>query len=195
MTELQQRMDLLLARLRTNYEGIGHSSGRPYVYFVYPPAREQMVFRMVDEATSGAVGNLGFFHIDLMPLIMQVTAGQGAAREELLGGEKGDGSAAQSMVRLWVSTVRRQADKHLAEVPVGVRPVIVFRGLAALHPLGNPTGLMELLAEKEIRDPRTDAMVPIVVLVPGTRPPQTSRTYDFLGLEPLRFTFYRGEEA
>lgn len=195
MTELQQRLDLLLARLRTTYDGIGHSSGRPYVYYVYPPEQEQMVFRMVDDATSGAVGDLGFVHIDLLPLIMQATAGQEAAREALLTGEKGDGSAAQSVVRQWVSTIRRQATGRLADIPVGVRPVVFFRGLAALHPLGNPTGLMELLAEKEIRDPHTGAMVPIVVLVPGARPPQTSRTYDFLGLESLRLTFYRGEEA
>jgi hypothetical protein len=195
VTELQQRLDMLLARLRTTYDGIGHSSGRPYVYYVYPPEREKMVFRMVDDATSGVAGDLGFVHVDLLPLIVQATAGQGAAREELLGGEKNDGSAAQSIVRLWAGTIRRHAGQRLAEVPAGLRPVLFFRGLAALHPLGNPTGLMELLAEKEIRDPRTDVVVPIVVLVPGTRPPQTSRTYDFLGLESLRFTFYRGEEA
>lgn len=195
MIELQQRFDMLLARLRTTYDGIGHSSGRPYVYYVYPPEREQMVFRMVDDATVGPTGDLAFIHVDLLPLVVQATAGQETSREDLLRGEKGDGSAAQSIVRLWANTIRRRSVQQLAEVPPGLRPVIVFRRLAALHPLGNPTGLMELLAEKEIRDPHTDAVVPIVVLVPGTQPPQTSRTYDFLGLEGLRLTFYRGEEA
>ena len=195
MTELEQRLDMLLARLRTTYDGIGHSSGRPYVYFVYPPDREKLILRMVDDATAGAAGDLAFVHVDLLPLIVQATAGQGAAREDLLSAEKREGSAAQSIVRLWAGAIRRHAVQRLAEVPADLRPVLIFRGLAALHPLGNPTGLMELLAEKEIRDPRTEAVVPIVVLVPGTRPPQSSRTYDFLGLESLRFTFYRGEEA
>jgi hypothetical protein len=35
----------------------------------------------------------------------------------------------------------------------------------------------------------------IVLLVPGIRPPQTSREYLFLGLERLDLSFYRGEEA
>jgi hypothetical protein len=75
------------------------------------------------------------------------------------------------------------------------RPVIVLRGLAALHPLGTPTGLMEELAEQEPRDPATNRIVPIVLLIPGIRPPQTSRTYRFLGVESLKSAFYRGEEA
>ena len=67
-------------------------------------------------------------------------------------------------------------------------------GLAALYPLGNPTVLMEFLAEQEPRDPRNNTIVQIVLLIPGVRPPQTSRRYLFLGQERLRLDFYRGEE-
>jgi len=70
----------------------------------------------------------------------------------------------------------------------------VLYGLAALHPLGNPTNLMEAVAEQEPRDPTTNKIVPVVLLVPGTHPPQTSRTYLFLGLENEQLSFYRGEE-
>jgi hypothetical protein len=34
--QLAERVEMLRARLRTSYDGIGHSSGRPYIYFVYP---------------------------------------------------------------------------------------------------------------------------------------------------------------
>lgn len=71
----------------------------------------------------------------------------------------------------------------------------MLRGLAALHPLGNPTNLMEAIAEQETRDPATGQMAPVVLLVPGLRPPQSSRTYLFLGQETLHLQFYRGEEA
>ena len=70
----------------------------------------------------------------------------------------------------------------------------MLRGLAALHPLGNPNALMEFVSEHEPRNTKTDTIVPIVLLIPGTRPPQTSRRYLFLGQERLRFDFYRGEE-
>ena len=53
---------------------------------------------------------------------------------------------------------------------------------------------MEFVSEHEPRNPKTDTIVPIVLLIPGTRPPQTSRRYLFLGQERLRFDFYRGEE-
>ena len=66
--------------------------------------------------------------------------------------------------------------------------------MAALYPLGNPTHLMEAIAEREPRDPHTNKVIPFVLLVPGTHPPQSSRTYDFLGLEDQRLSFYRGEE-
>ncbi len=53
---------------------------------------------------------------------------------------------------------------------------------------------MEGIAEQEPRDPLTNRIVPIVLLVPGTRPAQTSRQYRFLGLDRRTLDFYRGEE-
>ena len=47
--DLQHRLDELMRRLRTSYDGIGHSTGRPYVYFVYPAEQERALQRMVDE--------------------------------------------------------------------------------------------------------------------------------------------------
>ena len=195
MTELQQRLDLLLGRLRSSYDSIGHSSGRPYVYFVYAPDREKMVFRMVDDATSSPVGDLAFIHIDLLQLVMQATAGQEERREALLDSPDAGRTASSSMMRLWAREIGKEVSNGLAAASVAGRPVVVFRGLAALYPVGNPTGLMELLAEHEIRDPETNRVVPIVVLVPGERPPQTSRAYYFLGRADLQLDFYRGEEA
>ncbi|HEY3020159.1 MAG TPA: hypothetical protein VGJ32_08205, partial [Solirubrobacteraceae bacterium] len=49
MSDLAERLGYLLERLRTVYDGIGHSSGRPYVYFVYPPDQERALRRLVDE--------------------------------------------------------------------------------------------------------------------------------------------------
>ena len=73
--------------------------------------------------------------------------------------------------------------------------MVVLRGLAALHPLGNPTTMMEAVAEQELRDPGSGRAIPVVLLVPGLRPPGSSRTYLFLGREDLSLQFYRGEEV
>ncbi len=191
--DLQQRLDILLHRLRTNYDGIGHSSGRPYVYFVYPPEQERTVQRMVDEQLHS--DNVLFIHhIDLLPLAITSLAGQEERRQQLLNDSAKKDSVAEAMMRLWARTVSREITARLAHTQQEGRPVIMLRGLAALHPLGNPTALMEFLAEQEPRNPRTNSVVPIVLLIPGIRPPQTSHRYLFLGQERLRFDFYRGEE-
>ncbi len=191
--DLQQRLDILLHRLRTNYDGIGHSSGRPYVYFVYPPEQERTVQRLVDEQLRS--DNVLFIHhIDLLPLTITSLAGQEERRQQLLNDLAKKDSVAEAMMRLWARTVSREITARLAHTHQEGRPVIVLRGLAALHPLGNPTALMEFLAEQEPRNPRTNTVVPIVLLLPGIRPPQTSHRYLFLGQERLRFDFYRGEE-
>ena len=191
--DLQQRLDILLHRLRTNYDGIGHSSGRPYVYFVYPPEQERTVQRMVDEQLHS--GNVLFiYHIDLLPLTISSLAGQEERRQQLLNDPAKKDSVAEAMMRLWARTISREIAAWLTHTHQEGRPVIVLRGLAALHPLGNPTALMEFLAEQEPRNPSTNTVVPIVLLIPGIRPPQTSHRYFFLGQERLRFDFYRGEE-
>lgn len=196
MSDVEPRLAFLHQRLRTSYESIGHSSGRPYIYFVYPPAHRHTLelYRLVDlELHSGP--ELTFYHLDVLPIVLRSTAGQESRREELLSSPTTSQGAAGSLLRLWARAVRQAITTALEAEPARGRPVVVLRGLAALHPLGTPTGLMEVLAEQEPRDPRTEQIVPIILLVPGIRPPQSSRTYLFLGLEALRLDFYRGEEA
>ena len=192
--ELQQRLDVLMYRLRTAYDGIGHSSGRPYVYFVYPPEQERTVQRMTDEQLRSDT-TLFFHHVDLLPLTIKSLAGQEERRQQLLNDPLKQNSMTEAIMRLWARTVTRDITTRLEEtVQQERRPVVVLRGMAALHPVGNPTTLMEFLAEQEPRHPRTTTIVPIVLLIPGIRPPQTSRRYLFLGQERLRLDFYRGEE-
>jgi hypothetical protein len=192
--ELQQRLDVLLYRLRTAYDGIGHSSGRPYVYFVYQPEQERAVQRMIDEQLHSDK-TLCFHHVDLLPLTIKSLAGQEERRQQLLNDPLKQSGTSEAIMRLWSRTLSREITTKLEETAQkGKRPVVVLRGLAALHPLGNPSALMEFLADQELRDPRTDTIVPVVLLIPGIRPPQTSRRYLFLGQERLRFDFYRGEE-
>ncbi len=192
--ELQQRLDVLLYRMQTAYDGIGHSSGRPYVYFVYPPEQERAMQRMIDEQLRSDKA-LCFHHIDLLPLTIKSLVGQEERRQQLLNDPLKQSGTAEAIMHLWARTLNREITTKLEETAQqGKRPVVVLRGMAALHPLGNPTSLMEFLAEQEPRDPKTNTIVPIVLLIPGIRPPQTSRRYLFLGQERLRFDFYRGEE-
>ena len=191
--ELQQRLDVLLYRLHIAYDGIGHSSGRPYVYFVYPPEQERTMQRMLDEQLRSDT-TLCFHHVDLLPLTIKSLAGQEERRQQLLNDPLKQSGTAEAIMRLWARTLSREITKMEETAPQGKRPVVVLRGLAALHPLGNPTCIMEFLAEQEQRDPKNNTIVPIVLLIPGIRPPQSSRRYLFLGQERLRFDFYRGEE-
>ena len=193
MDELTRRLEYLIDRLKTAYDGIGHSSGRPYVYLVYPPDQERAMRRLADEHLRSNDW-LTYHHIDLLPLTIESLAGQEERREQLLSDARQGPSAAQSVLRLWARRVGRAVNERL-EAPASGRPVVVLRGLASLHPLGNPTSLMEEIAEREPRDPATNQIVPFVLLVPGVRPPGTSRTYLFLGREDLRLEFYRGEEV
>lgn len=194
MSDLEQRLSQLKNRLRTAYDGIGHSHGRPYVYFVYPLEQERELRRLVD-AELGTDATLTFYHLDILTIVAKSSAGQETRREELLNDPLKSGEAMRSLLRLWARRVGQAITTGLATNPTQSRPVVVLRGLAALHPLGTPTGMMEELAEQEPRNPATGQMVPIVLLVPGVRPPQTSREYLFLGQERLRQAFYRGEEA
>ena len=193
MDTLTQRLEYLVERLKTTYEGIGHSSGRPYVYLVYPPDQELAMRRLADECLVNS-DELCYHHIDLLPLTIDSLAGQEERREQLLSDAGHATNAAQSVLRLWARRVGQAVEDWLSATECG-RPVVVLRGLASLHPLGNPTTLMEQIAEKEPRDPVTGRVVPFVLLVPGLRPPGTSRTYGFLGREDLHLEFYRGEEV
>lgn len=192
---LQDRWRTLVERLHRHYNSIGHSTGRPYVYFVYPPERERAVMRMI-ELDTASDSMLAFRHVDLLELSLRSIDGQEAKRQALLDDPAKGAGASESLLRIWSGAASTVIDELLRCPPeTGGRPVVILRGTAALHPVSNPTALMEQLADAEPRDPVTEAPVPIVVLVPGVRPPQTSRTYLFLGLETERLEFYRGEEA
>ena len=191
-TDIQQRLDYLVDRLRSTYDGIGHSSGRPYVYFVYQSSLESTICRLVEEQLQSDT-HLTFHHIDILDLTIESLAGQEAQREALLNDPKKTNSTT-GIVRLWARRTTSAITTYLENTQVGERPVIVLRGLAALHPLSNPTMLMEFMAEKEPRNPVTNSIVPIVLLIPGTRLPQTSHVYLFLDQPRFRLNFYRGEE-
>lgn len=190
--ELQGRLDVMIERLRTTYDGIGHSSGRPYVYFIYDPSLESEMRRAVAEQLRSDT-RLTFHHIDLLPVTIESLAGQEEQRQLLLNDPKKPNSAS-AILRLWARRILAAITTHLEQTRDGERPVIVLEGLAALHPPGTPTALMEFLSEQEPRNPRTGTVVPIVVCLPGTRPPQSSHVYYFLGQERFRLGFYRGEE-
>jgi hypothetical protein len=191
--ELWQRLDYLLDRLRTAYDSIGHSSGRPYIYFVYPPGDERFIARMiVDHLHSDA--RLVFHPIDILPLTIESLAGQEELRQQSLNDPLRSEHASHDILRLWARRLRKTIEAKLATTAESDRPVVVLYGLAALHPLGTPTALMEFIAEHEPRHPRMRTIIPIVLFIPGTRPPQTSRLYLFLDQERLQLDFYRGEE-
>lgn len=194
MSDLEARLSHLKHRLRTAYDGIGHSHGRPYIYFVYPPEQERVLRRLVADELQGDAA-IGFYHLDVLTIVLDSTTGQEQRREELLNEPLKSGETKRSLVRMWSRRVSQAITRSLETRLLGTRPVVVLHGLAALHPLGSPTGMMEELAEQEPRDPLTGQMVPIVLLVPGVRPPQTSRIYYFLGQERLTNEFYRGEEV
>ncbi len=46
---IEERLEYLEKRLRSNYYSIGQSSGRPYIYFVYDPSQERLVQRLVKD--------------------------------------------------------------------------------------------------------------------------------------------------
>jgi hypothetical protein len=191
-TDLQPRLDYLVDRLRSTYDGIGHSSGRPYVYFVYHPSLESETCRLVEEQLRTDT-YLTFHHIDILHLAIESLAGQEEQREVLLNDPRKTNSTT-GIVRLGARRTTTAINTYLEETKEDERLVIILRGLAALHSLSNPTTLMEFIAEKEPRNPRAGSIVPIVLLIPGPRLPQTSHVYLFLDQPRFRLNFYRGEE-
>ena len=191
--DIEQRLEYLVQRLHTNYETIGQSSGRPFIYFVYHPSSERYVQRMVSDLLRSDT-QITVYPLDILPLTITALQGQEELRQRLLSDPLRAESATDAILRLWTRKISGEITAKLAATTADEHPVIVLYNLAALHPLGNPTSLMEFLAEQEPRNPRTRAIVPVVLLVPGTRPPQTSRLYNFLDQERLQLGFYRGEE-
>ena len=192
MDLLPHRLDALRARVRDTYDGIGHSSGRPYIYLVYPPDQERRA-RLLAAETLRDDESVCFHHLDLLPITIAALNGQEERRRQLLADPLASG-AVGDIVRRWSRALLQEIMASLERPATAGKPVIVLRGLAALHPLSNPTALMEGIAEQEPRDPRANRVLPIVLLVPGTRPAQSSRRYRFLGLERCLLDFYRGEE-
>jgi hypothetical protein len=189
---LEERLDYLEKRLRSNYSSIGQSSGRPYIYFVYDPWHERLVQHLVkDRLRSNA--QLIFHSIDILKITIESLKGQEEMRQKLLNNRLHT-DAADAIMRLWTREISRAIRAELQGTQEGQHPVIVLYNLAALYPIGNPTSLMEFVAEQEPRNPLSNTIVPIVLLVPGFRPPQTSRLYNFLDQERLELDFYRGEE-
>lgn len=192
---LQQRFEMLLSRLQTSYDGIGHSSGRPYLYFVYPPREEAQVQRMVgDQMQNSQPGSLFFCHIDVLEITVNSLRTQEERRQQYLNDPLRKRGTTEAILKLWARRICQAIDVQVKAVAADRRPVVVLRNLAALHPLGNPTTFMEFLSEMEPRCAITETMIPIVLFVPGYRPPQTSRLYWFLDQASLQFDFYRGEE-
>ncbi len=191
--DIEQRLEYLVKRLRTNYEAIGQSSGRPYIYFVYHPSQERYVQRIVLEQVRSD-STITVYPIDILPYTIESLQGQEEMRQRLLNDLLRTESATDSILRLWTRKISSEIRTKLASTAEDERPVVVLYNLAALYPLGNPSSLMEFVAEQEPRNPRTGSIVPIVLLVPGSRPPQTSRLYNFLDQERLQLDFYRGEE-
>src|SRR6266700_3756268 len=102
--ELEQRLGVLLHRLRTAYDGSGHSSGRPYVYFVYPPEQERAVQRMIDERLRSDA-TLYFHHIDLLHLTIESLAGQEERRQQFLDDPLKTTGVSEAIMRLWARAV------------------------------------------------------------------------------------------
>jgi hypothetical protein len=193
MSDLTTRLEYLLPRLASVYDGLGGGSGRPYVYFTYPLDHEREVRRLADEYFRDGKG-MRYIHIDLLPLTVARLKGQEERRHELFDDPSTHASTAQSIAMLWTKALLDRIQKDLASGLEG-RPVVVLRGLASLHPVTNPTDLMEYLADREPVDPSTGKTVPIVLLVPGVRPPGASRTYRFLQSGGPMLTYYRGEDC
>ncbi len=193
--EIEQRLEDLEKRLRSHYASIGQSSGRPYIYFVYPPSRERFVQRRCrDQLRSDE--QFAFDHIDILPFLIQSTQKQEEMRQRLLDMPLRAKSATESILDLWTRTITSAISVELEKISDEQRPVAILHNLAALHPLGNPTTLMELMVDQKLepRNVKTGEIIPIVLLIPGFRPPHTSRLYNFLDQERLQRDFYRGEE-
>jgi hypothetical protein len=137
--------------------------------------------------------HLVFHCLDILPLTIQCLEGQEERRQELLDKPRTQKSTADSIVALWKERIYAVIIDALSGAQVDQRPVVVLYGLAALHPLTNPSALMEYIADNPPRNPRNGTIIPIVVFIPGSRLPLGSRQYYFLDLEP-QLDFYRGEE-
>jgi hypothetical protein len=191
--DLALRLILLRSRLHTSYDGLGQSTGRPYLYFVYPPERERTLHKLVQEHLYDDA-SLRFYAVHLLPLVIESVAGQEEKRQQLLRDPLHADSTAGALLRIWTRKTLSAINAHLANAPAVARPVMVLSGLAALYPLSTPTHFMERIGDQEPRHPISGTMVPIVPLIPGFRPAQLTHVYRFLSEEHPLLPFYRGED-
>jgi hypothetical protein len=196
MEYLEQRLAFLRARLQSAYDGLGQSTGRPYLYLVYPPAADQQVRRFVDELFT-VLPSMHPVRIDLLRLTLDALRGEESGREATLTNPDPaiSTTAPGDIAALWQDDLRFAMQQALEATPSGLRPLILLEGLAALHPLTNPTAVMEQFAEHRLDNPATGRPVPIVLFVPGFRVPHTSRAYYFLTQTPQPLLMYRGEDV
>lgn len=191
--KIEERLEALLERLQTAYDGIGYNSGRPYIYFVYSQQQECMIELLVRQQLRSSA-QLTVHHLDILPLTIQCLAEQEERRQQLLDKPRTQKSTHNSITLLWKESIHTAITAALAGTQENERPVVVLHGLAALYPLTNPSALMEYIADKPPRNPQNATIIPIVILVPGSRPPLANRQYYFLDQEGLQLDFYRGEE-
>ncbi|RRR74018.1 MAG: hypothetical protein EI684_07915 [Candidatus Viridilinea halotolerans] len=196
MEQLEQRLAFLRTRLQTAYESLGLSSGRPYLYFVYAPDEEPQVRRAVAEQFA-LIPSLHPLRIDLLEVTIAALQGEEQGREAVLVDPNPAvaGVAPSDIADLWQEELRMVMEERLEAVPTTARPLILLEGLAALHPLTNPTAVMEKFAEQSLEHPATGRPVPIVLFVPGYRVPNTSRQYSFLSHTATQLKMYRGEDV
>jgi hypothetical protein len=196
MEQLEQRFSSLRTRIQTAYEGLGQSSGRPYLYFIYSPEADQQIRRLIDELFS-VLPSMYIIRVDVLDLTIDTLSGEEAAREALLV----DADPAKSKVApreiagIWQEELRELVERKLEAATSTARLIVFLEGLAALHPLTNPTAVMEAFAEHTIDNPSTGRPVPIVLFVPGFLVPHMSRTYHFLTQTSQPLLMYRGEDV
>lgn len=196
MEHLEQRLAFLRTRVQSSYDGLGQSTGRPYLYMVYPPDADLPVRRRIDELFT-VIPSLHPVRIDLLHLTLDTLRGEEEGREATLTNPDLaiSTTAPSDIAALWQDELRCAMQQAVETTPSGLRPLILLEGLAALHPLTNPTVVMEQCAEHRLDNPATGRPVPIVLFVPGFRVPHTSRTYYFLTQTPQPLLMYRGEDV
>lgn len=196
MDSIDQRIAFLRSRLQSSYDGLGQSSGRPYLYFVYPPEEEARVRRLLDEQLA-VLPSMQTIRVDLLTLTVDALHGEEERRQHLLTSTNPVESdvAPKEIAGLWQRRLRRHILRELETVAPSARPLVLLEGLASLHPLTTPTAVMEKFAEQSIDNPHTGKPVPIVLFVPGVLVPHSSRVYHFLVPNSPQLLMYRGEDV
>lgn len=151
--------------------------------------------RLIDEHFTN-VPSIYCIRLDLLTITIDSLQGEEQIRQELLADPdiSKSGVAPEDIATLWQYEIRDHIERILSDTPQGVRPLVLLEGLAALHPLTNPTAMMEKFAEQSFNNPATGRPVPVVLFVPGYLLAHTSRTYHYLTQASEPLLLYRGED-